>query len=120
MVETMPQSKEVEDFIKSIGPFYEFVEDEDQAKETELNERSRTDEQNDKDKQAKAVKPTKQVTFETDVPHTSNDDQDDDDDDDDGELEFQDSYDNLPTSTPPSVSRSFIQIFITIFSLLIL
>ena len=28
IVETMPQSKEVEDFLKSIGPFYEEVEDE--------------------------------------------------------------------------------------------
>ena len=94
MIETMPQSKEVEDFIKVIGPFYEFVEDEEQVKETET--KNETNEQNHKE-----IKTTKQVTFDAGLPSTI-----DDQDDDDGELEFQDSYDNLPTSTPPCVRNA--------------
>ena len=35
LVETMPQTKEVQDFLKVIGPFYEIVEDEEDEEEEE-------------------------------------------------------------------------------------
>ena len=40
MVETMPQTKEVEDFLKSIGPFYEVADSEEEEKEKEEEAKS--------------------------------------------------------------------------------
>ena len=38
MVETMPQTKEVEDFLKSIGPFYEVADSEEEEEKEEEEE----------------------------------------------------------------------------------
>lgn len=80
----MPQTKQVEEFMKSIGPFYDFVDEE---------------EEKTKEEEEETIPSVKRVTF-SDQP-SSNDDSD-------GELEFEDSYDNLPSSVTPLKVLSFL------------
>lgn len=75
----MPQSEEVEQFMKAIGPFYEFVEEEEEG-------------------EGETIKPKKQVTFIEQSPPNSNR-QEEMESDSEGELEYEDSYDNLPPTT---------------------
>ena len=72
----MPQTKEVEEFLKMISPFYESVEEKRVTKE--LPDQA----------------PNPQISNGNRVPSDSED-----------EVEFQDSYDNLPDSTPQKVSQ---------------
>lgn len=82
----MPQTKQVEEFMKSIGPFYEFADDEGEMKEEESGG----------DEGETVPSSAKKVTF-NEQP-SSNEDSD-------GDLEFEDSYDKLPSNTtPPKVS----------------
>lgn len=87
----MPQTKQVEEFMKSIGPFYDFVDEEE---EDNTNEEEKT-----KEEEEETIPSVKRVTF-SDQP-SSNDDSD-------GELEFEDSYDNLPSSVTPLKVLSFL------------
>lgn len=87
----MPQTKQVEEFMKSIGPFYDFVDEEE---EDNTNEEKKTKEEGEEE----TIPSVKRVTF-SDQP-SSNDDSD-------GELEFEDSYDNLPSSVTPLKVLSF-------------
>uniref|UniRef100_A0A1X7UFU2 ACB domain-containing protein n=1 Tax=Amphimedon queenslandica TaxID=400682 RepID=A0A1X7UFU2_AMPQE len=89
IIETMPQTKQVEDFMKAIGPFYEFADDEGEVKEEESG---------GGDEGETMPSSAKKVTF-NDQP-SSNEDSD-------GDLEFEDSYDKLPSNiTPPKPSQS--------------
>ena len=78
----MPQTKQVEEFMKAIGPFYEFADDEGEMKE----------EEGGGDEGETMSSSVKKVTF-NDQP-SSNEDSD-------GDLEFEDSYDNLPSNNTP-------------------
>lgn len=106
----MPQTKEVETFLTDIGPFYELVEvdkpkkdDSTMEKEQDNNEEvSDKEEESDNESSAtKLIKSSKRVTFGDKPVEIVKQEQEDSD----SEVEFQDSFDNLPLSTPPAVSQ---------------
>ena len=93
VVETMPQTKEVEDFLKMIEPFNDVVEEkEDSTKGQEKGVEDPKKMQPNRSSEAANNNLEEKVTG-------GNSDSDE-------ELEFQDSYDNLPEGqrTPLTVS----------------
>lgn len=98
IVETMPQSKEVEDFLRSIGPFYEEVEEPAQTDNTDGTKDVPTD-------SPEPVTINNTVTIETVVKETEEN----------KELKS-DSEEEIfsdPLVTPESLSVSKAVIFIT-------
>ncbi len=97
----MPQTKEVEEFLKKIAPFYEIIDEDSIEPGTEQETIS----------EITGDTPGGVAAMETRNQPEDNDQKREDDgivSDSDDEIEFQDSYDNIPDTTPILVSHNMI------------
>ena len=63
LVETMPQTKQVEEFLISIGPFYEIVEDEEQEEEKCRSGAEEEKEEKEKEEEKEEEEESDEATF---------------------------------------------------------